>query len=123
MSDGFVSGHAVLVGVGGDLPVTVKDASELHRVLTDPQRGAYPLSQVSLLVGGQANRGGVLGALDRLIEQAAADSDAVALIYFSGHGGRFMSEGEAKYFLVPSGFDPADRYATAHPDVDFTAKL
>jgi hypothetical protein len=123
MSDCFVSGHAVLVGVGGDLPVTVRDASELHRVLADPQRGAYPPHQVSLLVEGQADRDGILGALDELIERVAATPDAVAMVYFSGHGGRFRHGGEMEYFLVPSGFDPVNRAGTAISDVEFTAKL
>jgi len=123
MSDSFENGHAVLVGVGGDLPVTVSDASELHRVLTDPQRGAYPPHQVSLLTQAQADRDGILGALDNLIERVAAAPDAVAVVYFSGHGGRFRHGGEVEYFLVPSGFDPADRVGTAISDVEFTAKL
>ena len=118
-----MSGHAVLVGVGGDLPVTVRDASELHRVLADPQRGAYPPDQVSLLAEAQADRDGILGALDKLIERVAVAPDAVAVVYFSGHGGRFRHGGEVGYFLVPSGFDPANRAGTAISDVEFTTKL
>ena len=86
MSDRFVSGHAVLVGVGEDLPVTVTDAGALYSVLTDPQRGAYPPHQVSLLVEEQADRNGILRALDELIERVASAPDAVAIVYFSGHG-------------------------------------
>ena len=123
MSDPFVSGYAVLVGVGGDLPVTVRDARELHRVLTDPQRGAYPPHQVSLLAEAQADRDGILGALDELTERVAAAPDAVAMVYFSGHCGRFGYGGEVEYFLVPSGFDPADRTGTAISDAEFTARL
>src|SRR6266704_4250424 len=119
MSDRFVSGHAVLVGVGRDLPVTVRDASELHHVLADPQRGAYPPHQVSLLVEAQADRDGILGALDKLIERVAVAPDAVAMVYFSGHGGRFRHGDEMEYFLVPSGFDPADRVGTAISDLEF----
>jgi Caspase domain len=123
MSERFVNGHAVLVGVGGDLPVTVRDASELHRVFTDPKRGAYPLHQASLLVDAQADRNGILSSLDRLAERVAAAPDAVALVYFSGHGGKFMRAGKAEYFLVPSGFNPADRVGTAISDAEFTAKI
>jgi hypothetical protein len=123
MSERFVNGHAVLVGVGGNLPVTVKDASELRSVLVDPLRGAYPPDQVSLLVDGQADRNGILAALDGLIARVTADPDAVALVYFSGHGGRFRQAGGAEYFLVPSGFDWDDRAGTGISDVEFTAKL
>ena len=123
MSDSFVNGYAVLAGVGGNLPVTVTDASELHRVLVDPQRGAYPPHQVSLLTEAQADRDGILGALDELIERVAAAPDAVAMVYFSGHGGRFKRGGEVEYFLVPSGFDSTDRVGTAISDAEFTAKL
>lgn len=123
MSDSFVNGYAVLAGVGGNLPVTVADASELHRVLVDPQRGAYPPDQVSLLTEAQADRDGILGALDELVERVAAAPGAVAIVYFSGHGGRFKRGSEADYFLVPSGFDPNDRVGTAISDAEFTAKL
>jgi len=123
MSDRFVSGHAVLVGVGEDLPVTVTDASALCSVLTDPQRGAYPPHQVSLLVEEQADRNSILRALDELIERVASAPDAVAIVYFSGHGGKFRHGSGMDYFLVPSGFDPADRAGTAISDVEFTARL
>jgi hypothetical protein len=64
-----------------------------------------------------------LGALDKLIEQVAAAPDAVAIVYFSGHGGRFRRGREAEYFLVPSGFDPANRANTTISDAEFTTKL
>jgi Caspase domain len=47
----------------------------------------------------------------------------VAIVYFSGHGGKFGLGEEAEYFLVPSGFDSADRVGTAISDVEFTTKL
>jgi hypothetical protein len=37
----FTNGYGLLVGVGADLPVTVKDAIALRDVLIDPCRAAY----------------------------------------------------------------------------------
>ncbi len=49
MAEQFVNGHAVIVGVGSDLPTTVQDAKGLGNILCDPQRCAYPTDQVRIL--------------------------------------------------------------------------
>lgn len=51
MSKPFVHGHALVVGVGADLPNTVDDAIGLASILCDPERCAYPAEQVKLLTG------------------------------------------------------------------------
>ena len=38
----FSNGYALLIGVGADLPVTVKDATALRDVLVNQNRAAYP---------------------------------------------------------------------------------
>lgn len=56
----FDNGHALLVGVGADLPNTIDDAIGLADVLKDSSRCAYPPEQVALLTGPAADRAGIL---------------------------------------------------------------
>lgn len=37
----FANGYALLIGVGADIPVTVKDATALRDVLVDSTRAGY----------------------------------------------------------------------------------
>jgi len=116
MAETFVHGHAVVVGVGADLPVTVGDATAIADLLRDPERCAYPAEQVRLLTGEGAHREAVLSALDWLA--VAAGPDATALVYFSGHG--METPG---YYLMPYGYDLADLAGTAIPGTAFTERL
>jgi len=120
----FSSGHALLIGVGADLPVTVKDATALRDVLVDPTRAAYPLEQVELLTEVSATRQHILDAFDRLIERVNQNPDATVIVYFSGHGGRVTSQDNPpEYFLVPHGFDWNQRANTAISGLEFTEKI
>jgi hypothetical protein len=38
----FTNGYALLIGIGADLPVTVKDATAIRDILIDGDRAAYP---------------------------------------------------------------------------------
>ncbi len=96
----FKHGYSLLIGVGGDLPNTISDATGLYDILTNPARCAYPPSQVSLLTGDTASKGNILGALEKIAKQIEQDKAATVVIYFSGHGG-FSPE----YHLVPHGYD------------------
>jgi hypothetical protein len=117
----FAHGYALLIGVGNDLPVTVKDATVLHNLLIDPARAGYPAAQVALLTEQKANREGILTAFDKLVQQVNNDPDATVVVYFSGHGGVFRSTANStKYFLVPYGYDPEHRENTAISDYEFT---
>jgi len=116
MPETFVQGHAVVVGVGADLPVTVDDATGVADLLRGPSRCAYPAGQVRLLAGEDAHREAVLSALDWLA--SAASSDATALVYFSGHGLETPD-----YYLMPYGYDLADLPGTAIPGAVFTERL
>ncbi len=118
MTETFTYGHAVIVGVGADLPVTIDDARGVAELLRDPTRCAYPADQVQLLTGEEARREPVLKALDRLAEQSQADPDASAIVYFSGHG--METPG---YYLMPFGYDLADLPGTAISGEEFTGKL
>jgi len=42
----FANGHALLIGVGADLPVTVQDATVLHDALNPSAHAAYSPNQV-----------------------------------------------------------------------------
>jgi hypothetical protein len=81
----FSGGFALCVGVGGNLPGTVKDAAAIAELLSDATRCAYPPDQVQLVTGEEATRDGVLAALDSLASQSNARNDATVVVYFSGH--------------------------------------
>jgi hypothetical protein len=120
----FSKGYALLIGVGADLPVTVKDATALRDVLIDKNRSAYPPEQVELLIEASATRQNILSTFNRLIEQINQDPDATVIIYFSGHGGRVeYLDGVTEYFLVPYGFDWNRRAETAISGLEFTEKI
>lgn len=117
----FENGHALLVGVGGDLPNTVDDAKGLARIFADPERCAYPLDQVVALTGPEATRDGVLGALDALAGRS--DANATVIIFYSGHGYRVRSSMGAGYYLMPYGYDLTALFDTAITGKEFADKL
>jgi len=117
----FLNGYALLIGVGADLPVTVKDATALHDVLIDSRRAAYLPNQVTLLTETTATRQHILAGFDQLIEQVNQSPDTTAIVYYSGHGGRIQSTQE--YFLVPYGYNPARRSESAISGTEFTRKI
>ncbi|MBN1177623.1 MAG: caspase family protein [Anaerolineae bacterium] len=107
----FERGHALVVGVGGDLPGSVRDAEGLASVLAAPDRGAYAPDRVRLLTGEAATREGVLAALDALAR--ACDDQSTLLFYFSGHVCRVVSSTGEFTYLLTHGFDAAHLYRTA----------
>ncbi len=118
----FTNGHALLIGVGADLPITVEDATGVADFLKNPAYCAYPSSQVVLLTSQQARRQAVLSAFDELAT-AASEEDTV-VIYFSGHG--YVTElpliGQT-YFLMPYGYDVKNLRQTAIDGREFADKL
>ncbi len=117
----YHSGHALIIGVGADLPTTVDDAQGLAEILTDAGRCAYPPEQVQLLTGPAATRDAVLSALEDLAERAAADSTVV--VYFSGHGYSVSTALDDLYFLMPYGYDLHRLKSTAIKGAEFAARL
>jgi hypothetical protein len=117
----FEHGHALVIGVGADLPNTVDDAVGLADILTDGGRCAYPSSQVQLLTKEGATRDGILAALDKL-SQATSDESTV-IVYFSGHGYRVASSTGEFYYLLPYGYELAQLYQTAISGTDFAGRL
>src|SRR4051812_23785928 len=94
MSSTFSHGYALLIGVGQSiytpwsLPVTVQDAQALHTALSDPMRCAYPAGEnhIRVLYDANATRDAILQGVDWLAAQVAADGDATAMLFYSGHG-------------------------------------
>lgn len=120
----FSNGYALLIGVGADLPVTVKDATSLSDLLVDPKRAAYMREQVYLLTETGADRSHILGAFDELITQVEKNPEASVIVYFSGHGGRIERIGGAsEYFLVPYGYEPSRLRKTTISGQEFTDKI
>ncbi len=90
--------YALIIGVGDDLPYTVKDANNLYNTLIDKNRVGFPAENVIVLTDKKANRENILKAFDDLKEKT--DEDATILFYYSGHGGRLDGH---KFFLQPYG--------------------
>lgn len=118
MADFFSNGYAVVVGAGADLPITVNDAQGIADLLRAPDRCAYPTDHVQLLTDQVARRDAVLAALDRLAVQVANDSEATAVVYFSGHGLETPA-----YHLMPFGYNLNNLSATSISGIEFTEKL
>jgi uncharacterized caspase-like protein len=117
----FVQGHALVVGVGGDLPHTVGDAVSLADILRDTMRCAYPPDQVHLLTGENATREHILAALDTLSQPTGAQS--TPLVYFSGHGYQVSSPTGRFHYLMPFGYDLNHLYQTAVSGAKFADRL
>ncbi len=118
----FNNGHALLVGVGADLPITIQDAIGLADFLKNPDYCAYPPEQVKLLTGAESTRKKVLTAFDELAD--ATSEDDTVVVYFSGHG--YVTEipllGKT-YFLMPHGYDVKNLMQTAIQGREFADKL
>jgi hypothetical protein len=120
----FTDGYGLIIGVGGNIPITVDDAVGLHAILTNPDRAAYPAGQVKLLTETAANRNSILQAFDELAAQVKKKPNATVMIYYSGHGGEVMSAGKpSQYFLVPNDYDPSDFANTAITGEEFIKKI
>ena len=117
----FEQGHALIVGVGADLPNTANDAVGLASVLKDPARCAYPPHQVHLLTEGGATRDAVLSIFDTLAQ--STNSHSTVIVYFSGHGGRALENGVWRNYLCPREADPDNLAQTAVPGDEFSALL
>ena len=129
MSDLFNHGYALLIGVGQTakpryaLPVTVKDIQAIYAVLTDPELCAYPKNDrhIRLLHDAGATRRAILEGLDWLRAQSAEDSEATAIVYYSGHGA--FDQTTDQYYLLQHDFNPSDIPNSALSHKEFTQAL
>ena len=117
----FTHGHAVIIGVGSDLPATVTDAKGIADILRDKGRCAYPSSQVHLLTDVKADRDNVLSELEAVSKEA--DSESTVVVYYSGHGYRIGQGAGARYYLMPFGYNPDKLDETAISGSDFTEAM
>lgn len=123
----FSHGYGLLIGVGQasyaqwSLPVTVKDARALYRILTSPDLCAYPEDQVHVLSDDQATARSILEELGWLQDQARQDPQATMVVYFSGHG--WQDSGTNRFFLIPHDVAPYDVRGTALPAETFTNQI
>ena len=118
----FTQGHALLIGVGADLPNTIQDAEELHSFLIAPDRCAYPPKQVELLTGPRADRAHVLAGLDRLAQTATAESTVI--VYYSGHGYQVETKDvSTTHYLLPYGYQQATLQKSAISGAELLQKL
>ena len=114
----YTSGHAVIVGVGDDLPCTVRDATGLAGILTDPRRCAYPKDQVRVLKEQEATKANIVAALENLAARTQEHPEATSIVYFSGHGIE-----DPDFYLVPHGFDWDNLAGTALSGAELTELL
>jgi pimeloyl-ACP methyl ester carboxylesterase len=96
--------HALLIGVGKDLPVTVLDAMAIYNLLADETLAGYNPENIILLTEKNATRQGILDGFDQLI--ANIDEDSSVLLFYSGHGGLYKPWNQ--FYLVPNNFDPVE---------------
>lgn len=115
--------YALIIGVGKDLPITVKDAKAIYNILADPAMAGYPPDNISLLTGRKATRKNILKAFDSLVERAG--EDASILLFYSGHGGTYSDnsflrkenwkpeeENQHYFHLCPYDYDPVNYETT-----------
>ncbi len=132
MTNTFNHGYALLCGIGESaipdwsLPTTVKDIKALHKVLVDPDFCAYPddPEHIRLLHDEGATRSAILDGLKWLKDQAAVDSEATVIVYYSGHG--WLDERYNRYYLIQHDIENsnADKLAkSALSAEDFTNAL
>jgi hypothetical protein len=110
MAEQFNNGYALLIAVnenqadGWALPDVAKDIAALEEVLAHPERCAYPQENVKTIMGQDAHSKGIMGGLKWLRERIQADTNATAVIYYTGHGIHGDAEPHEPY-LVPYDFD------------------
>lgn len=116
---------ALLIGVGGDLPVTVQDAMALSQLLANPTLGGFLPENVVTLFDDEASAKNIINALDTLIQKSNTIAGATAVVYYSGHGLQFPGNtpSESLYYLKTSGADLNRKEETMLSGEVFTAKI
>jgi hypothetical protein len=107
---------AIRIAVYRHVPAVrpTRDAEDLAAALCDPACGGYPRASVRTLIDDAATRDAILAALDDLARVTTERSTVV--IYFSGHGARFIEPAGTSYYLVP-----VDASGTSHDEIARTA--
>ncbi|MBE9106872.1 caspase family protein [Nostoc cf. edaphicum LEGE 07299] len=129
MAEIFNHGYGLLIGVGESaypklsLPVTVKDTQSLYAALINSDLCAYPNNEdhIRVLNDEKATRSEILEGLKWLKTKTEADSEATALVYYSGHG--WLETSNNHYYLLQHNIDPFDIPGSALSSEDFTNAL
>ena len=117
MADLFSNAHALLIGVGADLPITVNDAAALQKHLTDPSKAAYDPGNVTLLTEKEASRDKILSTFDQLIQNT--NDDSTVIVYYSGHG----ATKNDNYYLVPNNYFDEKTFDALIKAEEFSEKI
>ena len=131
MTSNFAIGYALLVGIDENsvprwsLPDVAKDINALQQVLVHPERCAYPPENVKTIVGPAATRQSIFDGLGWLEERLQADpsGNAIAVVYYSGHGWRDEASSPPTYYLIPYDVREATLRARALRAEDFAAEI
>jgi metacaspase-1 len=127
MSEGFIHGHALVIGVANypkvnTLPeIVLKDARDVADLLQSPDYCGYSPTNVNLLLDGHATLEAIREGLRRLAQAAGPDDTAV--VFFSGHGARKESGPNAGTYLLPVDCDPDRLRETALGSEELTSLL
>lgn len=104
----FEHGYALLIGIqynhwNGPRPLygTERDLEDLQSHFLDTDKAAYKNENVTVLNESAATTQGILTALDDFAKKVNQDKDAVAIVYYAGHG---ETDGKDS-FLVPYDFN------------------
>ncbi len=111
-------GYAVVIGVAkyekldpaDNLSFPESDAENIREVLISKQGGAFPDSNVKLLVGRNATLQNIRQALEEWLPSQVQEQDR-AVVYFAGHG--FVKDG--KGYLAPGTLTPTALTRPATP--------
>jgi len=107
--------YAVIIGIGKyqahkipSLKYATVDAKLIYNILTDPQYGNFPKSQVKLLINEKATYNNIKSAIGTWLKKNSKKDDTV-IIFFAGHG----APEEDKNYWVPYNANINDLYGTA----------
>lgn len=117
---------ALIIGVGGDLPATVADATAIYELLSDPQKGGYTKENIEFLTEEKASKQDAIAALDRIVARSMATEHSTVLIYYSGHGLKIPREEDPQifdFYLKTSGADRTRKEETMLSGNIFSEKI
>ncbi|MEI2579186.1 caspase family protein [Scytonema sp. PRP1] len=129
MSDKFINGYALLIGVGESayrdlsLPVTVKDTQAIYAALIDPELCGYPddKEHIRVLNNQEATKAAILDGLNWLKGKAESDPNATVFVYYSGHG--WVDKKTKRYYLLQHDIKPTKMTISALSAETFTDAL
>jgi sulfatase modifying factor 1 len=101
-----------------DLPQCMQDGKVVYNLLSDPQRGMFPVENIEHLTGPDVTRERVIGALERLASKA--NDDDLVVVYFSGHG---ATDTYSRAYWLMQDTKLSSLRGTALPDLDVTELL